>query len=106
MVTHNGHELNAESILGLNPTLVITDTSLGPWDVVLQLRDAGIPVVVTESERSLGNIDKITREVAAALGVSEAGEKLVTRTAAELADVNAEIAKVAADDVTDQLRTV
>lgn len=106
MVTHNGHELNAESILGLNPTLVITDTSLGPWDVVLQLRDAGIPVVVTESERSLGNIDKITREVAAALGVSEAGEKLVTRTAAELADVNAEIAKVAPDDVTDQLRTV
>ncbi len=106
LVTHNGHELNAESILGLNPTLVLTDTSLGPWDVILQLRDAGIPVVITEPERSLGNIDQITRQVAAALGVPEAGEKLVERTSKELTATRAEIAKVAPDDVSDQLRTV
>ena len=29
---------------------------LGPWDVVLQMRDAGIPVVVVDSERCLENV--------------------------------------------------
>lgn len=106
LVTHNGHELNAESILELDPTLVITDTSLGPWDVILQLRDAGIPVVVTESERTLDNVDTLTRQVADALGVPGAGEELVERTEKELATTGAAIAEVAPDAVRDQLRTV
>ena len=106
LVTHNGHELNAESILDLDPTLVITDTSLGPWDVVLQLRDAGIPVVVTDPMRSLDNVDTITRQVAEAMGVADVGEQLVKRINAELADVETKIAKVKAKDVADQPRTV
>ncbi|MEZ5159652.1 MAG: ABC transporter substrate-binding protein [Marmoricola sp.] len=106
LVTHNGHELNAESILDLDPTLVITDTSLGPWDVVLQLRDAGIPVVVTDPKRSLDNVDTITRQVAEALGVPAAGEQLVKRINGELAEVETKIAKVKAKAVTDQPRTV
>ena len=43
LVTQDGHALNAEAILALDPTVIITDTSLGPWDVVLQMRDAGHP---------------------------------------------------------------
>jgi iron complex transport system substrate-binding protein len=106
LVTSNGHELNAESILALDPTVVLTDTSLGPWDVVLQLRDAGIPVVVTDSHRGLDNLASLTHEVADALGVPEAGVQLGRRITAEADAAEAAIAEVAPRDVTGRLRTL
>lgn len=106
LVTHNGHELNAESILDLDPTLVITDTSLGPWDVILQLRDAGIPVVVTDPKRSLDNVAEITNQVAEALGVPAAGKELVDRINTESTAVKAKIAKVSAKSIAEAPRTV
>lgn len=106
LVTHNGHELNAESILGLDPTLVITDSSLGPWDAILQLRDSGIPVVVVDSKRNLENIDDITTRVAAALGVPDSGRALNDRIADELAEVRAEIADAAPREVGRKLRAM
>lgn len=106
LVTQNGHELNAEAILELDPTVLVTDTSLGPWDVVLQVRDAGIPVVVVDAERNLDNLAPLTQEVADALGVPEQGKALGKRIVDEAAAVRAEIAKVAPADVTGKLRMV
>ncbi|WP_205856532.1 ABC transporter substrate-binding protein, partial [Phytoactinopolyspora endophytica] len=45
LVTPSAHDLNAEAILELDPTVVLTDTSIGPPEVQQQLRDAGVPVV-------------------------------------------------------------
>lgn len=106
LVTQNGHDLNAEAILALDPTLILTDTSLGPWDVVLQMRDAGIPVVVVDSHRGLDNIASLTREVAAALGVPEQGRALAERTRDEVDAVTARIAQVAPAEDGQRLRTV
>jgi iron complex transport system substrate-binding protein len=106
LVTQNGHDLNAEAILGLDPTVIITDTSLGPWDVVLQMRDAGIPVVVVESDRGLDNVADLIHEVADPLGVPDAGDALAQRTQQEIDDVTAQIAKVAPAHAGDKLRTV
>ncbi|WP_347565785.1 ABC transporter substrate-binding protein [Nocardioides sp. IC4_145] len=106
LVTQDGHDLVAEAILGLDPTLLITDTSLGPWDVVLQVRDAGIPVVVLEPERTLDNVGSLVRGVAEALGVPEEGAALAQRTQREIDDVTAEIARVAPADEGQWLRTV
>lgn len=106
LVTRNGHELNAEAILELDPTLVITDTSLGPWDVVLQIRKAGIPVVVVDSRRSIDNISSLTGEVAEALGVPAVGRKLAARTEREVDEVEKQIAKVAPKARRDKLRMV
>lgn len=106
LVTGNGHELSAEAILELDPTLIITDTSLGPWDVVLQMRDAGIPVVVVDSTRSLGNVEEITTMVAEALGVPAAGAELNTRVSAEIEEVLGHIEAIAPAEETDRLRTV
>ena len=52
LVTHNGHELNAEAILDLRPSVVLTDYSIGPLEVQLQLKDAGIPIVIMSDQRS------------------------------------------------------
>lgn len=106
LVTSNGHELNAEAILALDPTVVLTDTSLGPWDVVLQLRDAGIPVVVTDSHRGLDNLASLTSEVADALGVPAAGKELGARITAEAEAMQEAIAEVAPRDANARLRTV
>lgn len=84
LITTNGHELNAEAILGLRPTVVITDTTLGPQDVVLRLRDAAIPVVVTDSRRAVNNVGTLIQQVADALGVPGEGEQLAHRTTSEI----------------------
>jgi iron complex transport system substrate-binding protein len=105
LVTGTGHELNAEAILELDPTLILTDTSLGPWDVVLQLRDAGIPVVVVEPERHLGNVEEITEMTAAALGVPQVGTQLAERERKEIEEVEAQIEAVSPPK-NERLRTI
>lgn len=106
LVTQSGHELDAEAILALDPTVVLTDSSLGPYDVLLQLEDAGIPVVFTDSSRGIDNLASLTQQVADALGLSEAGRELGARLEAEAAATTEAIAEVAPADVTGKLRTV
>jgi len=106
LVTRSGHDLSAESILELDPTVILTDTSLGPWDVVLQMRDAGIPVVVTDSHRGLDNLGSLTSQVADALGLGDAGRLLAERIESEVADVRSQIEAVAPSDPGERLRTV
>lgn len=105
LVTQNGHELNAEAILELAPSVIITDSSLGPWDVVLQMRDAGIPVFVVDSHRSIDSAQDMIRQVANALGVQEEGKKLAERTGQEIDAMKASIAAIAPQG-TDRLRII
>jgi iron complex transport system substrate-binding protein len=104
LVTQNGHELNGEAMLALNPSVIITDSSIGPWDVVLQMREAGIPVVVTTPERNLDNTRQIATLVATALGVPEQGLALSDRVEREIADEVTRIAEVAPADPADRTR--
>lgn len=102
-VVTNGHELDTEAVVELRPTVVITDTTLGPQDAVRRLRAAGIPVVVTDSRRAVNNVGTLTRQVADALGVPAEGEQLAHRTTVEI-----EKAKIAAHRLADdsELRVV
>ncbi len=89
VVTAGGHDLNAESILDLNPTVVLTDTSIGPPEVQQQLREAGIAVVFFDPDRTLEGVPGHIRAVAAALGVPSVGEALVSRVDGEIAAARA-----------------
>lgn len=106
LVTPVGHDLAAEAILDLNPTVIITDTSLGPWDVLLQMRDAGIPVVIVEPKRTVDNAGLLIQQVADALDVPEQGARLAARTTSDIEAKMAEIAEIAPSDPDDQLRMV
>ncbi|MER7168894.1 ABC transporter substrate-binding protein [Micromonospora sp. NPDC000207] len=86
VVTPAGHDLAAEAVLALDPTVVLADDSIGPPEVLNQLRTAGIPVVLIESEQTLAAVPAHVRAVAAALGVAPAGEELVARVEADLAE--------------------
>ncbi len=92
VVTHNGHELSAEAILELNPSVVLTDYSIGPLEVQLQLKESGIPVVILDSQRSRAVIGEQIRAVAEVLGIPAAGETLATRVDAEVAAAEADVA--------------
>ncbi|GAA3036409.1 heme/hemin ABC transporter substrate-binding protein [Microbacterium dextranolyticum] len=98
LVTKSGHTLNAEAILGLAPTVVLTDTTIGPKEVRQQLRDAGIAVVVISSERRLDTTDALVTEVAAALGVPTRGTALAAQLDASVDAARQEIATVAPTD--------
>ena len=106
VVTTSGHDLSGEAILELAPTLILTDTTLGPWDTVLQMRDAGIPVVVVDSHRELGTVGDLITSVAAAVGLPDEGAALAARTEAEIADVRAQVDRLAPEDPADRLRVV
>lgn len=84
LVTPQGHDLSAEAVLRLNPTVILADDSIGPATVLDQVRKAGIPVVMVDSDQTLAGIPAHIRAVAAALGVTEAGERLVTRVQSEI----------------------
>ena len=104
LVTSNGHELTAEAILDLAPTVILTDTSLGPWDVLLQMRDAGIPVVVLDPQRDISSIPTLIGSVAEALGVPTLGALLAERTEASVQAKLTEIAAIAPQDPSEKLR--
>lgn len=79
-------DLSAEGILSLAPTLVLGEHDMGPPEVLEQLRSLGVDLlVVPERFEAAGIADKI-RCVAAAVGRPAAGEALVARSLAPLAD--------------------
>ena len=98
VVTSNGHELTGEAILDLAPTVILTDTTLGPWDVVLQMRDAGIPVVVLDAHRSLETSADLARATGEALGLAAEGAALAERTEAAVEATLEQVADLAPDD--------
>ena len=85
VITSSGHTVNNEAILALRPDVLITDGTVGPIDVVLQLREAGIAVVFVDTEPSMDGASELARQVAAALGVVPTGEVLADSLSASIA---------------------
>ncbi|WP_025133556.1 hemin ABC transporter substrate-binding protein [Leucobacter sp. PH1c] len=94
VVTKDGHSIDAEGVLSLSPTLIITDGSIGPTDVVLQMRDAGIPVITVDRAVDAETTYVTAQQVADALGVSEAAPPLISTMQDAIAAKEAEVAKL------------
>jgi iron complex transport system substrate-binding protein len=106
VVTSNGHTIAAEAVLALRPTLVLTDGSIGPRDVLEQLRESGIEVVFVDRLPSFEGAAELARQVAAALGVPDSGELLAERIRSEVDAKIAEIAAIAPAEPSDRVRMV
>jgi len=104
VVTSSGHAVNSESVLALRPSLVITDGTVGPTDVILQLREAGVSVVYVDAEPGLDAPAELSRQVAAALGAPETGEVLAEKLSGSISDVVQQIAQIAPARVEDRVR--
>lgn len=83
-VVSRGHDVSAESVLSLRPTVVLADEDTGPPEALTQIRTAGVPVVVLPAATSLEDVGPRIRSVAGALGVPAEGERLAGRTTAAI----------------------
>ncbi|WP_245703681.1 heme/hemin ABC transporter substrate-binding protein [Streptomyces lushanensis] len=90
-VVTRAHDVSAEGVLSLKPTVVIADTTTGPAEAIGQIRDAGIPLVVVAPAKSLADVGARIDAVAGALGVGSAGAELRKRTDARIAAVRKDI---------------
>ncbi|MFD0152119.1 heme/hemin ABC transporter substrate-binding protein [Streptomyces sp. NPDC055721] len=79
-VVTRAHDVSAESVLSLRPTVVLAESTTGPAEAVAQIRDAGIPLVVVEPAKELADVSTRIDAVAAALGVRDSGTALKERT--------------------------
>ncbi len=86
------HDVSAEGVLSLNPTLVLgsLDNS-GPDTALEQIRNVGVPVILFDDPTSVEDIIPRIKEIATAVGVPELGEQMASQTAAALSSVEATI---------------
>jgi iron complex transport system substrate-binding protein len=106
VVTGTGHAISPEAVLELRPDLILTDGTVGPIDVMLQLREAGIPVVFIRVAPGLDQPALQARAVSNVLGQPELGARLGERIDAEIDQVVATIAENIPSDPSDRLRMV
>ena len=106
VVTSSGHAIDAESILVQRPTLIVTDGSIGPRDVLIQLREAGVTVVFVDNDPSFDGATQLARDVAAALGVPDTGDLLADRISSDVDAKIAEIAAIAPAAESDRVRMI
>ncbi len=88
-------QLAAEAVLRFEPTLVIGDQQVAPPEVLEQLRGAGIPVVILETQTTLDGVETKILEVAEILGVPDEGAELAERV---MGEIDAARALAATDD--------
>jgi iron complex transport system substrate-binding protein len=84
-----GQQLAAEPVIAFSPTVVIGDQQIEPSESIEQLRNAGIPVVILETQTTLDGVETKILQVADALGVPEAGRVLADRVNEEIAAAQA-----------------
>ncbi|MDK8846256.1 ABC transporter substrate-binding protein [Corynebacterium sp. MSK297] len=98
VVTHGAHALNAEAILELNPSVLVINHSIGPSEVIDQVRAAGVTTVVLAEDRSLEAMGAQIRRMGEVLGVADEGVALAQRSEEELDDAKTAIAQIAPKD--------
>jgi len=92
------HDVSAEGVLSLHPTVVLAESTTGPAEAIQQIRAAGVPLVILPPATSLDEVGPRIDAVAAALGVRKDGDRLRERTAQRIDAVRATIpAQTAAD---------
>lgn len=103
-VTSGGHTVNAEAIIALEPDVVITDGTVGPRDVIEQLRDVGITVVFVKNDASFQGAQELVRQVAGVYGAPATGDQLAERIGQEVDETVTEVADLVPDADSDRVR--
>lgn len=90
-------QLTPEAVLRFEPTLVLGDTQVAPPEAIEQLRAAGVPVVIIETQVTLGGVETKILDVAEILGVPDEGRALAVRVNGEIEAAQARVVDDASD---------
>ena len=77
---------SAESILSLDPSIVITTTALSPPAVAQQVRDAGVPVLIVDEATSVELAKRRIQDVGEALRSADKATDIITAIETQLAE--------------------
>ncbi|MDY5152418.1 ABC transporter substrate-binding protein, partial [Actinotignum urinale] len=99
VVTESGHTVNAEAVLRLAPTLILTDGTIrGAEGTLAQLEASGIPVVRLSRATTFDDAPARAAEVARAVGAGQAGEELAAQISQSIAQARIDVAQLAPAD--------
>ncbi len=90
-------DLAPEAVLRFEPTLVLGDQQVAPPETIEQLRAAGIPVVILETQTTLDGVETKIFQVGEILGVDAEAQELADRVMGEIAAAR-ELAETAEAD--------
>jgi iron complex transport system substrate-binding protein len=79
-----GHDVSAESVLALRPTLVMVDEDTGPKEALDQIAAAGVRVETIDKATTVDEIVPRLTEIASILEVPERGEALASSIDSDL----------------------
>ena len=82
-IVTSGHEINAESVIALNPDLVLIDASSGPQESIDALKSAGIKVVEVPEAWTITDIDPKVSAIGIAIGAPTQAVDYVSALTAE-----------------------
>jgi len=86
------HDVTAESVLSLRPTVVLADTNSGPPEALDHIRNVGVPVVVLETPERVDDVAGRIRTISTVLGVPALGGRVADETEDEIDRVRDEVA--------------
>lgn len=87
-VVTSGHDVTAESVLALRPTLVLVDEDTGPREALDQIAQAGVRVETIEKATRVEEIVPRLVTIAGLLGVEARGAALAARIESDLAELS------------------
>ena len=86
-IVTSGHDVSAESVLALRPTLILVDEDTGPKEALEQIEAAGVTVTTVAKAVTIGEIVPRVLAVAEVLGVPERGRAVADEIEAELTSI-------------------
>jgi iron complex transport system substrate-binding protein len=87
-IVTNGHDLSAEKILAVRPSLLIVDPNTSPRSAINQISRSGVKVIEAPESYSVKAIAAKIDLIAQTLGIAEVGRSLNQRIESELAEVS------------------
>ena len=75
-IVTSGHQVIPETIIALQPTLVIIDDATGPSSAIVKLRAAGIRIVNVSQSWNLGELVSKIEQIGAALAAPQSAARL------------------------------
>lgn len=84
-IVTSGHQVLPETIIALNPSLVIVDSATGPQSAITKIQNSGIKVVTVLQSWNMSDVSKKVAQLGDALNAPKSAELLITKLDATVA---------------------
>jgi iron complex transport system substrate-binding protein len=85
-IVTSGHQVLPETIIALNPLLVIVDDATGPQSAITKIKNSGIKVVSVLQSWNMSDVNKKVTQLGQALKAPQSAELLIAKLDATVAE--------------------